>query len=49
MLHGAYQQLQAGDAQERADTSAAIERLFLRNKGSAPQVAYHANEADPEQ
>ena len=49
MLHGAYQQLQAGDAQERADTSAAIERLFLRNKGSAPQVASHANEADPEQ
>jgi glutamyl-tRNA reductase len=49
MLHGAYQQLQAGDAQERADTSAAIERLFLRNQGSAPQTASHANEADPEQ
>jgi glutamyl-tRNA reductase len=49
MLHGAYQQLQAGDAQERADTSAAIERLFLRSKGSAPQSASHANEADPEQ
>jgi glutamyl-tRNA reductase len=49
MLHGAYQQLQAGDAQERADTSAAIERLFLRNRGSAPQTASHANEADPEQ
>jgi len=49
MLHGAYQQLQTGDAQERADTSAAIERLFLRNQGSAPQTASHANEADPEQ
>jgi glutamyl-tRNA reductase len=49
MLHGAYQQLQAGDAQERSDTSAAIERLFLRSKGSAPQPASHANEADPEQ
>jgi glutamyl-tRNA reductase len=49
MLHGAYQQLQAGDAQERADTSAAIERLFLRNRGSSPQTASHANEADPEQ
>jgi glutamyl-tRNA reductase len=49
MLHGAYQQLQAGDAQERADTSAAIARLFLRNKGSTPQAASHANEADSEQ
>ena len=45
MLHGAYQQLQAGDAQERAHTSAAIERLFLRSKSGAPDSAA----ADPEQ
>jgi glutamyl-tRNA reductase len=44
MLHGAYQQLQAGDAQERAHTSAAIERLFLGSGGAA-----HSAAADPEQ
>ncbi len=44
MLHGAYQQLQAGDAQERAHTSAAIERLFLGSGGTA-----HSAAADPEQ
>ena len=49
MLHGAYQQLQTGDAQERAHTSAAIERLFLRSKSPAPHAASSGTEADPEQ